>query len=232
MNIKELLENDELMESIVEDLDDLSEDSEVTYEVWALGYTEDEDCTDTEYLLGEFDNSDEAIEFAENLTLYNISCAADEETGCEGIPEEVAYFSIEVETVVEVPEDEGTMNLGTVYSRELWLDGEDGSEEEVVELTTAEYEVLPDDNTLKVSRKLLKDYNKNDYVKIKFIDEPEAFILTYKIFSTVEYKDGDCPIAEEILATCIKMDVNEFFTEQDLIDTVSAIKKVCEYFAK
>ena len=43
---------------------------------------------------------------------------------------ETTYFSIEVETVVEDPEEDGTMNLGTVYSRVLWLDGEYGSEEE------------------------------------------------------------------------------------------------------
>lgn len=48
----------------------------------------------------------------------------------------------------------------------------------------------------------------------------------------IEYKDGDCPVAEEILATCVKLAVNEFHTEQDLEDTVRAIKKVCAYFNK
>ena len=120
MNIKELLENDELMESIVEDLDDLSEDSEVTYEVWALGYTADDECTDDEVCLGEFTDPDEAVACAEKVNLKQLR-EADPET---------AYFSIEVETVVEDPEEEGTMNLGTVYSRVLWLDGEYGSEEE------------------------------------------------------------------------------------------------------
>lgn len=45
-----------------------------------------------------------------------------------------------------------------------------------------------------------------------------------------EYKDGDCPIAEDILKTCVKLNVNEFFTDQDLEDTIAAIKKVCAYF--
>lgn len=48
----------------------------------------------------------------------------------------------------------------------------------------------------------------------------------------IEYNDGDCPIAEEILKTCIKIPVDEFFTEQDLNETISAIKKVCAYYSK
>lgn len=190
MNINEL-KNSELVESIVEDLDDLPEDSAVTYEVWALGYDAGEDsaATEDEVLIGEFTDPEEAIKCAEAATLELI-----EELGYGDRDPETAYFSIEVETVVPDPEEEGTMNLGTVYSRELWLDGEYGSEEDLeppVELTNSDYLVLRDDNTLEVSCKLLKDFNKNDYVKIKFVDEPDAFILTYKIFSKVTGKDGD-----------------------------------------
>jgi len=50
--------------------------------------------------------------------------------------------------------------------------------------------------------------------------------------SAVEYHDGDCPVAEEILRTCVKMPISEFFTEHDLEETVAAIKKVCAYYAK
>ncbi len=46
----------------------------------------------------------------------------------------------------------------------------------------------------------------------------------------IEYKTGDCPVAEEILDTCIYLQVNEFFTEQDLEDTIMAFEKVCSYF--
>lgn len=46
----------------------------------------------------------------------------------------------------------------------------------------------------------------------------------------IEYKDGDCPVAEEILATCVKLTVNEFHTEQNLEDTITAINKVCAYY--
>ena len=189
MNVKELFENEELMENIVEDIEDIPEDTKVTYEVWALGYTCAEEMTDAEILVGEFDDPDAAIACAEKVSFKSLR-----EAGYEEPDEETVYFSIEVETVVEDPEDEGTINLGSVYQRELWIDREYGSEEDanpVVELTNSDYVVLEDDNTLKVSCKLLKDFNKNDYVKIKFIDEPESFVLTYKIFSKVEYKDGD-----------------------------------------
>ena len=47
----------------------------------------------------------------------------------------------------------------------------------------------------------------------------------------MEYKDGDCPIAEEILATSVRMLINEFYTEQDLQDIITAIKKVCAYYS-
>lgn len=46
----------------------------------------------------------------------------------------------------------------------------------------------------------------------------------------IEYKDGDCPNAEAILATCVKLLINEFHTEQDLQDTIEAIHKVSAYF--
>ncbi len=47
---------------------------------------------------------------------------------------------------------------------------------------------------------------------------------------SVEYKTGDCPVAEQILASAVKMVVNEFHTERDLEDTIAAIKKVSDYF--
>ena len=46
----------------------------------------------------------------------------------------------------------------------------------------------------------------------------------------IEYKDGDCPVAEEVLKTCIKLVVNEFYTEQDCDETIAAIRKVANYF--
>lgn len=48
--------------------------------------------------------------------------------------------------------------------------------------------------------------------------------------SDIAYNEGDCPIAEEVLKTCVLLGVNEFFTEQDLSETVAAIRKVCAYY--
>lgn len=126
MTVKEMLTNPDVVENIVEDLTEIPEDTEVTYEVWALGCTVDEDVTDDEVLLGEFTDPDSAVAYAETATLDMIK-----ELGYGEVDPETAYFSIEVETVVDDPEDEGTMNIGTIYSRDLWLDGEYGSDENV-----------------------------------------------------------------------------------------------------
>ena len=46
------------------------------------------------------------------------------------------------------------------------------------------------------------------------------------------YRDGDCPVAEEILATCCVIPVKEYYTQQDLEDTIKAVRKVCAYYAE
>ena len=195
MTIKELAKNDELLDNIVEDIDEIPDDAEVTYEVWALGYTDDDDMTDDEVLVGEFTDPDAAVECAEKVNIEMI-----QELGYGEADPATAYFSIEVETVVEDPEDEdgGTMNIGTVYSRDLWIDGEYGDEkaaglgeyDNVVCITDKDYELL-EDGTLKISCQLLSDFNKNDEVIFEFSDEPDTSVLTYKIMSKVIYADGD-----------------------------------------
>lgn len=199
--IKDLYNNEELLNNILEDIDDIPEDAEVLYAVWALGYNKDDDITDTEVLVGEFTNPDEAVACAENLTIKAI-----DELGYEKPDNDTAYFSVEVETVVGDPDDEdgGTMNIGTVYQRNLWIDGEYSSEDcleemldELVEvdpiiaITADDYELL-EDGALKVRCDLLKGFNKNDYLRLQFVGEPESVpVLTYKIMSKVIYEDGD-----------------------------------------
>lgn len=46
----------------------------------------------------------------------------------------------------------------------------------------------------------------------------------------IEYKKGLCPNAEEILKTCIRLESKEYFTEQDLEETIKGIKKVSAYY--
>lgn len=128
ITVKDLMENNELMNNIVEDLEDLPEDTEVFYAVWALGYNKFNDPTDDEVLVGEFIDPDKATEYAETVTYETIK-----ELGFGKPDADTVYFSIEVETVIGDPEDEdgGTMNIGTVYKRDLWIDGEYGFEENI-----------------------------------------------------------------------------------------------------
>ena len=182
MTIKEIMNNEELLENIVEDLEDFDENAEASYEVWTIGYDAEDCVTDVEVLVGEFTDLDEAINCAETLT------ADDVKERYEGNNfDDVAYFNIEIETVVD-NEDEDTVNIGTVYQRELWLGEED---DVIVALNPSEYEVLKD-NTLKVKREALLGFNKNDLVTVCLMgNELEAFPLVYKIISTVVYEDGD-----------------------------------------
>lgn len=118
--VKDLLENEELAANLVVDLDGISEDTEVFYAVWALGYSAEEDCTDDEVLLGEFTDAEEAVKYAEAVTLEHV-----DEMGYGERDKATAYFSIAVETVIADPDDEdgGTMNINTIYSRDLQING-------------------------------------------------------------------------------------------------------------
>lgn len=191
MNVKELLTNEELMNNIVEDIEEIPEDTEVTYEVWVF-MNEHEDYTRaTEFFIDEFKDPDKAIECAKAFSYETVHKKCNKRFAKD------SFFTIDVETVVEDPENDGTMNIGTIYSRDLWLDGEYGSEENVPEIEEPFVSVLSsdckliDDGILKIRCDLLKNYNKNDLVKLYFIDEPDTSILTYKIISKVTYVDGD-----------------------------------------
>lgn len=187
--IKTLSEDKDLMKYVTEDLEDFNEETPVTYEVWAIGYTADNVITDTDMLVGEFTNPDQAVEKAKTVTLADIVHQAAEEHDGSEPADNVAYISIEVETVVD-DEEEGTMNVGTIYKRELWIDGEYGDEanipedeySEVIPVTTKDYKLL-EDGSLEIDCEILKNFNKNDTVQIWFTDEDGKAILTYKIIS-------------------------------------------------
>lgn len=179
-NIKDLMNNEELMQHIVEDLEDFDDCAPVTYEVWTIGYNEADVVNGTDMLIGEFDDPDEAIKCATNLTLADIIHQAAEEDNGKEPTTYTSYISIEVETVV-TDDDEGTMNIGTIYRRDICLEDAD-EEEEIVSLHEGDFTVLEDGN-IEVSRELLKNFNKNDQLQIKFVDEDNTPILTYRIIS-------------------------------------------------
>ena len=189
MTIKELQNNEELIKNIVEDIDEIPEDSEVSYEVWAIGYDADDAVTDVEVLVDEFENINAAVARAQELTLTEIKELCKD---CSDF-DEVAYITIEVETVAE-DEDGEFFNIGTTYNREIWIgapdpeEDEDYPEDQIVHLEAGEYEVL-EDNILKVNCSTLKGFNKNDIVMFYF--PKEEFPMEYKIMSRVIYEDGD-----------------------------------------
>lgn len=184
--IKDIYNNEELVNYITEDLDDFDADTEVTYEIWALGYNCDDEPTDFEVFIDGFADPDKAIEKANTLTLAEV---VGNTSLCE-----IKSIVIEIETVVE--DEEGTMNIGTVYRKKLWPTYDDNTEESVeepepiVELCETDYSLL-EDGTLKISCNLLKEYNKNDFVKVKFVGEPDCSVFTYRIMSKVICEDGD-----------------------------------------
>ena len=190
--VKELMEDKELMKFVTEDLEDFDGDQQVTYEVWAIGYDEDDVITDTEMYVAEFANPDEAIEKAKQITLADIVHQAAEECDDTESASDVRHIVIEVETVVEDEDGEGTMNIGTIYKRDLWIDGEYGDDEdvpedeysEVVPITEKDFTLL-EDGSIEVDCSVLKDFNKNDTVQFMFVEENKDItpILTYKIIS-------------------------------------------------
>jgi len=58
-----------------------------------------------------------------------------------------------------------------------------------------------------------------------YVDSHFPFELT-----GAEYNEGDCPVAEEILRTSIRLPINEFFTAFDMEETAAAIRKVAGYY--
>ncbi|CAG7595484.1 GDP-perosamine synthase [Paenibacillus solanacearum] len=50
--------------------------------------------------------------------------------------------------------------------------------------------------------------------------------------SEASYAQGICPEAEAILETAVRLPVNEFYTGQDVEETIEAIRKVAAYYAR
>ena len=51
-------------------------------------------------------------------------------------------------------------------------------------------------------------------------------------FTSQEYKPGLCPVAEEILKTCVMLQINEGYTDEDLEQTILAFKRVTSWLRR
>jgi hypothetical protein len=192
-----------IVDSLIED-EDLPKDTKVNFEVWSIGYDEDGTITDSEMFIAEFEDPDEAINYAKNLTLADIVQKAAEEPADFGYEySNVEYIAIEVETVIE-DEDDSTANIETIYTKYINLDSDESEEEpeedsceDAVQLTSNDYTLL-EDGSLLVPCSLMQGYNKNDYVRIRFIDEDACPLITYKIISrtTGDFEGVDAFVCE------------------------------------
>ena len=98
-------EFDELLEELK--LDDFDA-KDATYQVWVLGYDENENITDFEVMIDESKDAESMVEYAERYV-------EEERYGTMTFPDEVKYIEVLVETVVDLEDyDE---NVGTLFSK-------------------------------------------------------------------------------------------------------------------
>ena len=96
---------DELLEEL--NLDDFDA-KDAMYQVWVLGYDENENITDFEVLVNESKDAESMVNFAKKYV---------EEERYENLkfPDEVEYIEVLVETIVEL--EDYTENVGTLFSK-------------------------------------------------------------------------------------------------------------------
>ena len=98
-------EFDELLEEL--NLDDFDA-KDATYQVWVLGYDENENITDFEVMVNESKDAESMVEYATNYV-------EEERYGTMTFPDKVKYIEVLVETVVDLEDyDE---NVGTLFSK-------------------------------------------------------------------------------------------------------------------
>ena len=98
-------EFDELLEELK--LDDFDA-KDAMYQVWVLGYDENENITDFEVLVNESKDAESMVEYAERYV-------EEERYGTMSFPDEIKYIEVLVETVVDL---EGyDENVGTLFSK-------------------------------------------------------------------------------------------------------------------
>ena len=96
---------DELLEEL--NLDDFDA-KDATYQVWVLGYDENENITDFEVMVNESKDAESMVEYAERYV-------EEERYGTMTFPKEVKYIEVLVETIVDLEDyDE---NVGNLFSK-------------------------------------------------------------------------------------------------------------------
>ena len=96
---------DELLEEL--NLDDFDA-KDATYQVWVLGYDENENITDFEVKINESKDAESMVEYATNYV-------EEERYGTMAFPDEVKYIEVLVETVVDL--EDYAENVGTLFSK-------------------------------------------------------------------------------------------------------------------
>ena len=98
-------EFDELLEEL--NLDDFDA-KDATYQVWVLGYDENEHITDFEVMVNKSKDAESMVEYAERYV-------EEERYGTMTFPDEVKYIEVLVETVVDL--EDYNENVGTLFSK-------------------------------------------------------------------------------------------------------------------
>ena len=98
-------EFNELLEDL--NLDDFDA-KDATYQVWVLGYDENENITDFEVMVNESKDAESMVEYATNYI-------EEERYGTMTFPDEVKYIEVLVETVVDL--EDYNENVGTLFSK-------------------------------------------------------------------------------------------------------------------
>ena len=167
----------DIVNKLVEDID-VPEDIPVMYEVWAVGFDEQDELTGASMLLNTFNDPDQAVEYAKAITLADVANMAAEED-YDDITYETHSISVEVETVVPSDdEDELNMNVGTVYKRLIKI-YEDTPE--FVVLANDEFFVIAETGLIGIPCELLKEHKVGDLIMAIFEEEEEPNPIEFKI---------------------------------------------------
>lgn len=133
---------------------------DASYDVWILGYDNTMTATGYEFLHSSHTTPDAAVEAASLLGTSTIPKAV------ESLPKNVRYFAVEVETVVELSDDE-IENVGTIYRK---ANIPNITPVAHLHLKSSDYE-FTDAGTLRVTCPQLRHLSKGDYVTVQFLDD-------------------------------------------------------------